>query len=63
MSRGRWQDMDPSDLYRSLDGASLGALVPNAGPLRCPGHWTLVLEQALELVSHLRSHLSHLDRL
>jgi len=33
-------------LYRSLEGGSLAALVPNAGPLQLSGHWSLVLEQA-----------------
>jgi len=35
-------------LYRSLEGGSLAALVPNAGPLQLSGHWSLVLEQALD---------------
>ncbi|CAL1132040.1 unnamed protein product [Cladocopium goreaui] len=37
-------------LSRTLDGASLKALVPNAGPLNCRGKWTLVLEQALDRI-------------
>lgn len=37
-------------LSRTLDGASLKALVPNAGPLNCRGKWTLVLEQALTVL-------------
>ena len=36
-------------LYRSLEGGSLAALVPNAGPLQLSGHWSLVLEQARSL--------------
>ena len=41
------QDMsDAASLYRTLEGESLRALVPNAGPLKCRRNWTLVLEEA-----------------
>ena len=47
---GAAEAADAAALSRTLDGAALKALVPNAGPLKCRGNWTLVLEQALTVL-------------